>query len=257
MTELVAKDINVDAGSATLVRNASLTLSPGELVAILGPNGAGKTSLLRAALGLLDTTGGTATLAGKDVATMPAAERARLVSYLPQRRPMAWPNTVRDIVALGRFAHGAALGKLGPQDAAAVASAISACDLEALAERNADTLSGGEIARVHFARALAASAPLLVADEPTAALDPLHQLGIAELLRRFVDAGGGALVVLHDIALAARFADRLLWMRDGQVVAAGPPAETLTRERIRDVYGVHAHVATDAHGFDVRIEAAQ
>jgi len=257
MTELIANNIKVDAGSATLVRDASLSLKPGELVAILGPNGAGKTSLLRALLGLVAPASGTAQLDGEDSASMPAARRARLVSYLPQRRPLAWPNKVRDIVALGRFAHGAALGRLSPQDAAAVATAIAACDLAALAERNADTLSGGEIARVHFARALAACAPLLIADEPTAALDPLHQLGIAQLLRDFVADGGGALVVLHDVSLAARFADRLLWMRDGQIIAAGSPAETLSRELIGDIYGVQAHVAKDAHGFDIRIVAQQ
>ena len=256
MTEIVANNIRVTVGSATLLRDASLTLLPGELVAILGPNGAGKTSLLRALLGLVDIDSGTALLDGVNCASLPAAERARHVSYLPQRRPLAWPNKVRDIVALGRFAHGAALGKLSPQDAEAVDDAIRACDLAAFAERNADTLSGGEIARVHFARALAAGAPLLIADEPTAALDPLHQLSIAQLLRDFVDDGGGALVVLHDISLAARFADRLLWMQGGRIVATGSPAETLSSELIRDVYGVRAHVAQDDHGFDIRIEAA-
>ena len=256
MTELVATDISVTAGDASLVSDASLSLQTGELVAILGPNGAGKTSLLRALLGLTEVSGGSALLEGQDVTHLQATERAKLVSYLPQRRPLAWPNKVRDIIALGRFAHGAALGRLSPQDAEAVAAAITACKLETLADRSADTLSGGEIARVHFARAMAARAPLLVADEPTAALDPLHQLAIAQLMRDFVDAGGGALVVVHDVALAARFADRLIWMRDGQVVATGSPDETLNAELMHEVYGVRAHVARDANGFDVRVEAA-
>lgn len=256
MTELVARNVSVRAGDAQLVRDASLTLKTGEVIAILGPNGAGKTSLLRAMLGLIDVATGTAQLNGQDVASLSAAERAQSVSYLPQRRPLAWPNKVRDIIALGRFAHGAALGRLNSQDAAAVAEAIGACGLEALSDRNADTLSGGEIARVHFARAIAARAPLLIADEPTAALDPLHQLAIAQLLRDFVDAGGGALVVLHDVALAARFADRLVWMCDGSIVANGSPDETLTADLLQEVYGVRAHVARDASGFDVRIEAA-
>jgi iron complex transport system ATP-binding protein len=256
MTELVATDISVTAGDARLVDNASLALKTGELVAILGPNGAGKTSLLRALLGLTEIAGGSALLEGQDVAHLPATERAKLVSYLPQRRPLAWPNKVRDIIALGRFAHGAALGRLSPQDAAAVADAIKACKLENLADRNADTLSGGEIARVHFARALAARTPLLIADEPTAALDPLHQLAIAQLMRDFVDSGGGALLVLHDVALAARFADQLIWMRDGQVVATGSPDETLNAELMQKVYDVRAHVVRDADGFDIRVEAA-
>jgi iron complex transport system ATP-binding protein len=256
MTELLANNLSIKAGDATLVRKASLSLTTGELVAILGPNGAGKTSLLRALLGMTEVAQGSALLNNKDCASMSATERAKLISYLPQRRPLAWPNKVRDIVALGRFAHGAALGRLSTKDADAVTDAIAACNLEKLADRNADTLSGGEIARVHFARALAARAPLLIADEPTAALDPLHQLGIAQLIRDFVDSGGGALVVLHDVALAARFADRLIWMRDGCIVAEGSPAETLTAKLMQEVYGVRAHVARDDNGFDVRIEAA-
>ncbi|MGI9220483.1 MAG: ABC transporter ATP-binding protein [Woeseiaceae bacterium] len=255
MTELVAEDITIRAGDTELVRSASVTLRTGELVAILGPNGAGKTSLLRAMIGAADTANGSVRLDQNELETLSITERAKLISYLPQRRPLAWPNKVRDIVALGRFAHGAALGRLSAKDAAAVDHAISTCDLETLADRTADTLSGGEIARVHFARAMAARAPLLIADEPTAALDPLHQLGIAQLIRDFVATGGGALVVLHDVALAARFADRLIWMRDGRVVTEGPPQETLSTELMYDIYGVRAHVAHDERGFDVRIEA--
>lgn len=256
MTELHASNITVVVGDARLVSNASLSLCAGELVVILGPNGAGKTSLLRALLGLTEVLHGHAQVDGQDIARLSATDRAKLMSYLPQRRPLAWPNKVRDIIALGRFAHGAALGRLAPDDAAAVAAAMDACSLTELADRSADTLSGGEIARVHFARAIAARAPLLIADEPTAALDPLHQLAIGKLLRDFVDAGGGALVVLHDVALAARVADRIVWMRDGHVVADDSPDATLTPELLQTVYGVRAHVARDAHGFDIRIEAA-
>ena len=178
--------------------------------------------------------------------------RARRASYLPQRRPLAWPSPVRDVVALGRFSHGAALGRLGDADRQAVAVALEACDLTALADRAADTLSGGELARVHFARAFAAEAPLLIADEPVAALDPRHQHRIMELVRSFVDTGGGALIVLHDVALAARFADRLLWMLDGRMVADGTPAGTLSAERLAEVYGVKAGV----EGLRVQIEGA-
>jgi iron complex transport system ATP-binding protein len=256
MTSLVAENITVRAGDATLVNDATLTLNPGELVAILGPNGAGKTSLLRAMLGLAPVAGGIATLDGSACLSLSPSVRARKVSYLPQRRPLAWPNKVRDVVALGRFSHGATLGKLSEPDAQAVDEAIKACDLMSLAQRTIDSLSGGEVARVHFARAFAARAPLLVADEPVAALDPRHQLRIAELLREFVDAGGGALVVLHEVALAAQFADRLIWMSGGSVVAEGTPKETLDAKIMKDVYGVKAFVNHDEHGFDVRIEGA-
>jgi iron complex transport system ATP-binding protein len=254
MSKLSAQDLHVSAGGAVLVDGASMVLRGGELVSILGPNGAGKTSLIRALIGLLKPDSGECRLNDTDCYRLSSAERAQQVSYLPQRRPLAWPNRVRDIVALGRFAHGAALGRLGDEDAAAVEAAIQSCDLQHLADRTADTLSGGELARVHFARTLAAHTPLLVADEPVDALDPLHQLRIASLMREFVDQGGGALVVLHDIALAARISDRLIWMKDGRIVAEGSPAETLTAETMATIYGVSAHVATDAHGLDVRIE---
>jgi iron complex transport system ATP-binding protein len=256
MTELKADNISVVIDGAVLLEQATFRLRAGELVVLLGPNGAGKTTLLRALLGLIKTAAGSATFDGADVATMPPMQRAKRISYLPQRRPLAWPNTVRDVVALGRFAHGAALGRLGPVDTLAVDAAIDACDLNELADRRTDSLSGGELARVHFARSLAAHAPLLIADEPVAELDPRHQFKIAALIRNFVDEGGGALLVLHEVALAARFADRLIWMHEGRIVADGSPAETLTEQRLRDVYGVQARVLVDANGLDVRIEGA-
>ena len=169
-------------------------------------------------------------------------QRARRVAYLPQQRPLAWPNTVRDVVALGRFAYGAAPGKLSPADAEAVDRAIAQCGLADLGDRNTDTLSGGELARVHCARAFAANAPLLVADEPVAALDPRHQFSTMDIVRQFVDDGGGALVVLHDIALAARYATRMVWMKESRIVADGPPEETLTSERLAEIYGVRSRI---------------
>ena len=155
---------------------------------------------------------------------------------------LRWPNTVRDVVALGRFAYGAAPGRLSAKDAEAVDKAMGHCGLTDLSERNTDTLSGGELARVHCARAFAADAPLLVADEPVAALDPRHQFSTMDIIRQFVGGGGGALVVLHDIALAARYATRMVWMKDAQIVADGPPEETLTPGRLAEIYGVQARV---------------
>jgi len=242
MTELVATDLTLEVKGTALVRNASFRLAPGDLACLLGPNGAGKTSLIRASLGLEKPSGGRAMLAGEDTRRLSPVTRARSLAYLPQIRPLAWPNPVRDVVALGRFSHGAALGRLGREDSDAVARALADCDLTDLADRPADTLSGGELARMHCARAFAAGAPLLVADEPTAALDPRHQFRILDLIADFVARGGGALVVLHDVQLAARYATRLIWMKDGHVLADGPPAETLTAARLEQVYGVRAHV---------------
>ena len=146
------------------------------------------------------------------------------------------------MVALGRFAHGAALGRLRGADRDAVERALASCDLDDMAERSTATLSGGELARVHCARAFAAQAPLLVADEPVAELDPYHQFRVMDLIGSFVDAGGGALVVLHDIMLAARYANRLIWMKNGRIVADGPPAGTLTATRLAEIYGVRSRV---------------
>lgn len=256
MTSLVARNICIEADGAKIVDDVSLSVRPGELVAILGANGAGKTSLLRALLGITASTHGSAQLDGEDCLAMSPSERAKLVSYLPQRRPMAWPYKVHDVIALGRFAHGAALGRLGAVDEAAVSDAIRACKLGKLQNRSTDNLSGGELARVHFARAIAARTPLLIADEPVAELDPRHQILVADLVRQFVDDGGGALVVLHEVTLAARIADRLIWMKDGAIVAEGSPEDTLNGETMEDVYGVRAHVVNDGDGFDIRIKAA-
>ncbi len=245
MSRLAVQGVAWRQGGRAIVDAASFALGPGELVALLGPNGAGKTSLVRLALGLLRPAEGAVTIDDVDVARLGAADRARRIGYLPQQRPLAWPARVRDIVALGRFAHGGALGRLAEADAEAVARALAACDVAHLAGRAADTLSGGEMARVHLARALAAEAPLLVADEPIAALDPRHQHDVMTLFRGFADRGGGALVVLHDLALAARCADRLIWMKDGRIVADGPTAATLTSARIADIYGVRARIGPD------------
>jgi len=256
MTSLIANKVSIDVAGASILRDVTVSLQPGELVAILGPNGAGKTSLLRALMGLTKTSGGSAELNRVACHKVAPQDRAKLISYLPQRRPLAWPNRVIDVVALGRFAHGAALGQLSPDDMLAVSDAITTCDLNKLAERSTATLSGGELARVHFARAIASKTPLLVADEPVAELDPRHQVRISDLLRKYVDNGGGALVVLHDITLAARIADRLVWMKNGSIFAEGTPIETLTSQMIKDVFGVQAYIGNDKHGFDVRIEGA-
>ncbi|MCY4016412.1 MAG: ABC transporter ATP-binding protein [Gammaproteobacteria bacterium] len=231
------------AGGATLVDEASLELRPGEFAALLGPNGAGKTSLLRGVLGLAPTASGRVLLRGRPLRSFSPMERARELAYLPQSRPLAWPSPVRDVVSLGRYAWGCAPARPGVEDVRAVDSALAACDLLALAQRPTDSLSGGELARVHCARAFATRAPLLLADEPVASLDPRHSLRIMELIRGHVGDGAGALVVLHEVALAARFADRLIWMRGGRIVADGPPAETLTAERIAEIYQVRAEVA--------------
>ena len=239
---LRVEGLTLEADGRVLVDNASFHLRAGELVSLLGPNGSGKTTLLRGAIGLADSSAGRTRIDGKNIAQMSPRRRARQLAYLPQHRPLAWPNPVRDVVALGRFSHGAALGRLRGADRDAVQRALAECGLDELAGRSTATLSGGELARVHCARAFAAEAPLLIADEPVAELDPYHQFRVMDLIRAFVNAGGGALVVLHEVTLARRYSNRLIWMKDGRIVADGPPAETLTAARLAEIYNVRGRV---------------
>ncbi len=242
MAKLEAHHVSLHADKAVLVEDASLTLQPGELVALIGPNGAGKSSLLRCLVGLEPPYKGTVHLDGLPLSQITPQARALTLAYLPQLRPMAWPISVTDTVALGRYAYGAAPGRLSSEDMAAVKAAMEEVDITLLANRRTDTLSGGEMARVHLARVLAAHTPLLIADEPLAALDPRHQWQVMDLLTAYVARGNGALVVIHDLALAARFADRLVWMDRGRIIADGSPAETMTAARIAEIYGVSATV---------------
>ncbi len=247
MPELIVDQLTCSLGGTTVVSGASCTLKAGMLTVLLGPNGAGKTSFVRASMGLIGKDNGSAKINDVDTSTLKPRERARLISYLPQQRSLAWPLTVRDVVTLGRFAHSAGpFFKLrddeDPKDVAAVDNAIDACDLRALEQRRTDCLSGGELSRVHCARALAAQTPILIADEPTAALDPRHAFQIMDIIADYVRRGGAALIIMHDLALAARYATHLLWMRDGKLRAQGPVESSFTEQLCADVYGVQAQI---------------
>lgn len=232
---LKLSDIRVMLAGHCVVDGVSLNVQRGQVVALLGPNGAGKTSLMRAALGLLDFTGA-ASLGGSDPRTLSARQRALYAAYLPQRPQSIWPIRVEHLVALGRFAHGAAPDRLNAVDQAAVDAALDACALTPMRARRMDELSGGEKARAHLARALAQRAPLLVLDEPSAGLDPAQALAVADILRAHAQ-DGAVLFSTHDVALAARVADQIVLMRDGKVIAQGAPREALTPQTLRDVYG--------------------
>jgi iron complex transport system ATP-binding protein len=237
MTTLNATNLGVTLRGRAIVRDAALTLRAGELLAVVGPNGAGKTTLVRALAGLVASSGEIA-LDGKPLADIPVRNLARARAYLPQGHVFHWPMTVAAIVALGRTPHRDAFTPATEADRIAVHAAIAATSLESLAHRPINTLSGGERARVAIARALATQAPILLADEPTAALDARHQLLVMNLLRDAARRGGAVLAVVHDLALAARFADRVAVMKDGRIVADDVPAKALTAERIAEVFGV-------------------
>lgn len=233
---LSLNSVSVDLKARRVLENVSLTMEAGEIVALLGPNGAGKTTLMRAGLGLAPLSGGQALLNGADPRGLSARERALRAAYLPQRPQSIWPISVESLVALGRYAHGAAPERLGAQDAAAVDAALMACGLAHLRARGMDELSGGEKARAHLARALAQHAPLLVLDEPTAGLDPAQALAVADIVRAHAAAGGAVLFSTHDVALAVRAAPRVLLLRQGRVVAEGATAAALTPEALEAAY---------------------
>ncbi|MDX9861338.1 MAG: ABC transporter ATP-binding protein [Rhodospirillales bacterium] len=233
-----ARALSVTIGGREVVAQASIAAGPGDIVGLIGPNGAGKTSLLRALLRLVAPTAGEVRLNGIDITPDPPHRHARDIAYLPQGQTVAWPLTVRRLVALGRAPHRTAWSGLTPADEAAVARALAAADAAAFADRPVTELSGGERARVLLARALAVEAPVLLADEPMASLDPYHQLATVDALRKVAADGAAVIVVLHDLALAARSCTRLCLMDRGRVIAEGAPEAVLTDPNLATVYRV-------------------
>jgi len=239
--------LSVWLGTRTIVDGITLDLLPGQLTVMVGPNGAGKTTLMRALAALLPSTG-RITLAGRPLQAFSPRERARRIAYLPQGHVFHWPMSVAAVVALGRQPHIDVFAPLADDDRAAVSRALTATGVAPWADRAVTTLSGGERARVALARALATQAPILLADEPTMSLDPRHQLVVMELLAQAAHEGGAVLAVIHDLALAARYADRVVMMEQGRLVADGRPRDVLTPERIAAVFAVEATITDSAIG---------
>jgi iron complex transport system ATP-binding protein len=214
----------------------SVRVTPGRLVAVAGPNGGGKTTLVRALLGHLPIESGEALLDGRPVREWKAGELARNVGVVTQREEIVFPLTVRQTVLLGRYPHLGPLSGEGPADQAAVAAALERCDIEWLGERRVDTLSGGEWQRVRVARALAQEPRILVLDEPTAALDIRHEMELFELIRRLISDGIAGLIVTHQLNLAARFADEVVLLACGRVMAAGSPDQVFRSDVLGQVF---------------------
>ncbi len=239
---LEAEGVVVRFGRTRAVDGVSLALSAGELVSLVGPNGSGKSTLLEALLGARRLDAGRVRLDGTALSTIPAQQRARTLTMVAHARLPDFALCARDLVALGRIPFERALGGSTEADRAAIDAALAATGTAGLAARTLGTLSSGELQRVHLARAFAQGASVILLDEPTANLDPLHQLATMRLLRAFVARGGSALVVLHDLTLAARHADRVVVLEQGLVRGEGPPAEALSEELLAAVFGVRARV---------------
>jgi iron complex transport system ATP-binding protein len=247
-TMVAVESIGVTLDRATVLAEVSCAVSEGGWLALIGPNGAGKSTLIRAVAGLVPYQG-TIRLGGADAATLRARERGRLVAYVPQEPVLPPDMTVGQYVLLGRTPHLGYLSTPGRQDKARTHAALERLDVARFAPRRLARLSGGERQRVVLARALASDPSVLLLDEPTSMLDVGHQQQVLELvdgLRR--DGRLTVLSTLHDLTAAGQYADELVLLNEGHVVASGPPSAVLTADLIETVYAAHVAVTTGPDG---------
>jgi len=233
-------------GSRVVLSDIDLQLQSGSITAVLGPNGAGKSTLLSCVASLLTPAQGTIELDGTPLSSIPAAQRARRIAFLPQTPEIAWSVDVETLVSLGRIPfHGVASDT---ENREAISRAMERTQVTQWAQRIVTTLSGGERARVLLARVIAGESDWILADEPFTGLDPSHQFEAAELLRAVATQGGGVVLTIHDLTLAARIADRVVILNQGRIVADGPPRDALTPTVLRDVYEIEAQWLNDPTG---------
>jgi iron complex transport system ATP-binding protein len=246
VTALVLHRVSVSLGGARVLDGLSYEVEPGEWVALIGPNGAGKTTALRAVAGLV-AYDGRVSVFDRDAGAVARKELARQVALVPQVPLIPGDITVREYVLLGRTPHLGYFGSEGRADHRAADAALEQLDLVPFTHRRLDTLSGGERQRATLARALAQDAPLLLLDEPTAALDMGRQQQVLEIVDRLrADRGLTVVSTMHDLTLAGLYADRLLLLDGGRLVAAGGPDDVLTRELITEHYGAEVTVVDGA-----------
>lgn len=246
MVTIQLDNLAVALARRPILHDVTATFAPGALIGIVGPNGAGKSTLVRTLLGLLRPQGGSVRIDGQSLANLARRRIARSIAYLPQGQTLHWPLSVERLVSLGRLPYLAPFSRMTSSDQEAVETAMDRADITHLRTRTGTELSGGERARVMLARALAVGAPALIADEPLASLDPGHQIDVMELLAAEARSGKLVITVLHDLTMATRFCNQLLLLDAGRVVASGPPADVLSAQRLRDVYGIT--VRTDLSG---------
>ncbi|QWF21935.1 ABC transporter ATP-binding protein [Nocardioides sp. LMS-CY] len=245
MTGLVAHDLTLGYGERVVSTGLSLAVPPGRLTAVIGPNACGKSTLLRALVRLQEPRAGRVELDGVDLRRLRPREVARRIGFLPQRMVAPEGISVTHLVRRGRYPHRDWRSTWTDVDEAAVTRALLDTGVEDLASRRIEELSGGQAQRVWLAMVLAQETELLLLDEPTTFLDLAHQYDLLRLLARLRDAGRTVVVVLHDVNQAARFADHLVAMQAGRVVAAGAPAEVVTADLVEQVFGLACEVVPD------------
>jgi iron complex transport system ATP-binding protein len=252
MLDVQAICVNYD--DREVLRDVSLTLRDGEIVALLGPNGAGKTTLIRTLNGTVATTAGSISLDGRNLADMSRREIAANTAVVAQENETRFPITVLEFILSGRFVHGGAFGWETERDLEFARRALFDCDLSGFESRFMNHLSGGERQRVVLARALATDAKILLLDEPTANLDLSHQAMMFRLVReRCRSCGASAVVITHDLNLAAEFADEIVMLKNGCVAANGRSTSVLTKDAVREVFGVKVMVDEHPMSGNVRV----
>jgi iron-siderophore transport system ATP-binding protein len=245
MTRLRATELAVAYSGRPVLRGLDLEIPDGTMTVIVGPNACGKSTLLRTLARILNPAGGRVLLDDRAADDYSAKEFARVLGLLPQTPTAPDGMTVEDLVARGRYPHQGLLRQWSAGDEHAVVAAMRAANVDDLAGRRVEQLSGGQRQRVWLAMALAQETPLLLLDEPTTYLDIAHQLEVLDLARRLVGGGRTVVTVLHDLHLAFRYADHLVVMSDGEIVATGPPCDIVTAELIADVYDVRCRIIVD------------
>ncbi len=246
--EAIGATVRYRGAASPALNNVDCQVAGAELVAVVGPNGSGKTTLVRALLGLLPLEAGSVLVDGRPVGTWSRAALARVVGVVGQQEEAVFRLTVRETVMLGRYAHLGPLAAPRQADLDAVTAALQRCDIVELADRPIDSLSGGEWKRVRVARALAQEPRALVLDEPTASLDIRHEMELFELVRQLVNGGIAGLVITHHLNRAGRFADRVLLLDRGAVIANGTPHAVMNRETLSRVFDWPVAVTTWSDG---------
>ncbi len=252
MSALSLASLTVRRDARTVLDSIDVVFSPGRLTAVIGPNGAGKSTMLEVAAGLRVADEGAVEFGGVALATIARKDLARRRAYLPQRAAVEWPISVERVVALGLTPVLPAFGDIPAALQPAIDEALAACDLLPLRDRPATDLSGGELARAMLARAIVGDPELLIVDEPTAGLDPRHAIDAGRRLRARADAGRTVIMAIHDLDIALRYADDVVAVREGRLLAAGQVAEVMTEALLAELYDVRVRITRDAEGMAIR-----